>query len=126
MSEEPESFKLGCERGTTEGRITMEAPARTGFGSTLFWRVFAVINLVTVLWVIWVIWQLVPRPVVNDFVLRMPRPASHAQMQRTASGAVPAVPAPILAAPLSGDVSIENGPPTKQLRLATEIKAPPK
>ena len=52
------------------------------FGSALFWRLFAFINLVTVAWIGWVIWQLVPRPVVNDFVLHLP------VSQRRASGVI--------------------------------------
>ncbi|OGA45542.1 MAG: hypothetical protein A3G25_04695 [Betaproteobacteria bacterium RIFCSPLOWO2_12_FULL_63_13] len=122
---------MGHEPGTTEGRITMETPARAGFGSTLFWRVFALINLATVVWVFWVIWQLVPRPVVNDFVLRMPRPTPQVQGQRTASGTINVVPAPHRAAPEyppppSGETSIQNGTPMGTLRLETAIKAPPK
>jgi len=109
----------------------MEAPARERFGSTIFWRVFAVINVITVLWVFWVIWQLAPRPVVNEFVLRMPRPASSVQLQRMASGAIGGVPAPRAAAgaavaPLSGETSIQNDSRMPSLRLETEIKAPPK
>ena len=114
-----------------ESGTTRETPSPERFGSTIFWRVFAVINLVTVLWVLWVIWQLIPRPVVNEFVLRMPRTASHGQLQREASGAIKRVPSlqgagPAPVAPPSGEISIQNDPPMKPLRLETEIKTPPK
>ena len=96
-------------RTLTEGRAKMETdvPAQERFGSTLFWRVFAVINLVVVAWVVWLIWQLTPRAVVNEFVLHLPPPAS--QSRSAASG-----------------IAIQSGAPMKPLRLETEIKALPK
>ena len=106
------------------------ASAAKRVGSTLFWRVFALINLVTVAWVGWVIWQLIPRPAVNDFVLRLP------VSQRSASGTIPAV---LPAAPAGGatvmpvappvrieEIPIQSGPPMTPLRLETEMKAAPK
>ena len=104
------------------------ASAEKRFGSTLFWRVFALINLVTVAWVAWVIWQLIPHPVVNDFVLRLP------VSQRSASGTIPALAAPdgaATAVPVAPPVPVEeipiqSGPPMTPLRLETEIKAPSK
>jgi hypothetical protein len=106
------------------------ASAEKRFGSTLFWRLFAAINLVTVAWVGWVIWQITPSPVVYDFVLRMP------VSQRSSSGTIPAVPPAAPAgvatvtpvappAPLA-EIPIQSGPPMTPLRLETEIKAPPK
>lgn len=41
-------------------------------GSTIFWRVMALLNIVTVAWVVFVVWQIAPNPVVNEFVTRMP------------------------------------------------------
>ena len=104
------------------------ASAEKRVGSTLFWRVFALINLVTVAWVGWVIWQLIPRPVVHDFVLRLP--VSH----RSASGVIPAdrsaAPAatvvPVAPPVAAEEIAIQSGPPMAPLRLETEIKAPPK
>lgn len=104
------------------------ASAEKRFGSTLFWRLFALINLVTVAWVGWVIWQLVPRPVVHDFVLRLP------VSQRSASGAIPGVPAaaPVatvvpVAPPVRVDeIPLQSGLPMTPLRLETQIKTPQK
>ena len=106
------------------------ASAEKRFGSTLFWRLFAAINLVTVAWVGWVIWQLVPHPVVHDFVLRLP------VSQRSASGMIPrdsgAAPAGVatvtpVAPPIPvEEIPIQGGPPMAPLRLETEIKAAPK
>ena len=101
------------------------APSTEGerrFGSTLFWRLFALINLVTVAWVGWVIWQVIPHPVVNDFVLRLP------VSQRSVSGAISGDPsaARAKAAPApENEISIQSGPPMAPLRLETEIKTPP-
>ena len=106
------------------------ASAEKRFGSTLFWRLFAAINLVTVAWVGWVIWQLVPHPVVHDFVLRLP------VAQRSATGAVPGVPpaaptgvatvTPVAPPARLEEIPIQSGPPMSPLRLETEIKAAPK
>ena len=106
------------------------ASAEKRFGSTLFWRVFALINLFTVAWVGWLIWQLTPHPAVNDFVLRLP------VSQRAASGSIPAIPS---AAPSSvatvvpvappvpvEEIPIQSGPPMTPLRLETNIRTPPK
>ena len=102
------------------------ASAEKRFGSTLFWRLFAAINLVTVALVGWVIWQIIPRPVVHDFVLRMP------VSQRSSSGTIPALPTgaatvtPVAPpAPLT-EIPIQSGPPMTPLRLETEIKTTPK
>jgi len=106
------------------------APAEKRFGSTLFWRLFAAINLVMVAWVGWVIWQLMPHAAVNDFVLRLP------VSQRSTSGTIPGAPP---AAPSGGatvvpvappvrveEIPIQSGPPMTPLRLETEIKLKPK
>lgn len=106
------------------------APAEKQFGSTLFWRLFAAINLVTVAWVGWVIWQLVPRPAVHDFVLRLP------VSQRSALGTIAAAPP---AAPAGGatvipvppparleEIPLQGGPPMTALRMDTEIRTPTK
>ena len=114
------------------------ASAEKHFGSTLFWSLFAAINLVTVAWVGWVIWQIIPRPVVNEFVLRMP------VSQRSSSGTIAALPAAAPAsapasapggvatvtpvappAPLT-EIPIQSGAPMTPLRLETEIKTPAK
>ena len=106
------------------------ASAQRRLGSALFWRLFALVNLVTVIWVGWVIWQLIPRPVVNDFVLRLP------VSQRSASGAIPGrrpassagVATEVSAAPpvRVEEIPIQSGPPMTPLRLETEIKTRPK
>ena len=106
------------------------ASAEKRFGSTLFWRLFALVNLVTVAWVGWVIWQLVPHPVVNDFVLRLP------VSQRSASGSIPGTPpeapaggatvVPVAPPVRVQEIPIQSGPPMTPLRLETEIKTPPK
>jgi hypothetical protein len=85
------------------------------FGSTLFWRLFALINFFTVVWVIWLLWQITPRPVVNEFVLRLPLPSS----RQTVSGSVPA------AAPADA-IPTQSGPPMAPLKLEKAIKVPPK
>ena len=101
------------------------APSTEGerrFGSTLFWRLFALVNFVTVAWVVWVLWQIAPRTVVNDFVLRLP------VSQRSVSGAISGDPsaARAKAAPApEKEISIQSGPPMAPLRLDTEIKTPP-
>jgi hypothetical protein len=107
------------------------APAQKRFGSTLFWRLFALINLFTIGWVGWVIWQLTPHPVVHDFVLRLP------VAQRTASGTIAARAALANVAPVTSvtpvappgpvaEIPIQSGPPMSPLRMETEIKTPPK
>jgi hypothetical protein len=83
-----------------------DASTEKRFGSTLFWRLFALVNLVTVAWVIWLLWQITPRPVVNEFVLHLP-------YQRTAPPEAAAIPA-------------QNGPPMVPLKLEKSIKTPPK
>ena len=96
--------------------------AEKRLGSTLFWRLFALVNFVTVAWVVWVLWQIAPRTVVNDFVLRLP------VSQRSVSGAISGDPsaARAKAAPApENEISIQSGPPMTPLRLETEIKTPP-
>jgi hypothetical protein len=115
--------------------VEESAPAEKRFGSMMFWRMFALINQVTVMWVAWVIWQIIPRPVVYDFVLRLP----NSQVQRTAPGANPGAPtteanatagaAPATAVPSGAvlpELPIQNGPPMTPLRMDTEMKALPK
>ena len=126
--------KSGSDPRWMEGRANMEAaaPASKQIGSALFWRVFALVNLVTVAWVIWVIWQLNPRPVVHEFVLRKPAPPAYSRSQRTVSGAIPAVAAPRTpgaapVAPAAGaEIPIPRRAPMSPLKLETEIKAAPK
>ena len=106
------------------------ASAEKGFGSTLFWRLFALMNLITVAWVGWVVWQLIPRPLVYDFVLRLP------VSQRSAAGTIPGVPSagpagvatvvPVAPPVRVDEIPIQSGPPMTPLRLETEIKTPPK
>jgi hypothetical protein len=106
------------------------ASAEEQFGSTLFWRLFALINLVLIAWVGWVIWQLMPHAAVNDFVLRLP------VSQRTASGVIPANPPaaasggatvmPVAPPVRVEEIPIQSGPPMTPLRLETEIKLKPK
>jgi hypothetical protein len=106
------------------------ASAQKRLGSTLFWRLFALVNLVTVAWVGWVIWQLIPRPVVNDFVLRLP--VSQRSASGTIAGGSPAAPAGVatvvpVAPPVRvEEIPIQSGTPMTPLRLETEIKAPPR
>ena len=106
------------------------APAQKRFGSTLFWRLFALINLFTIGWVGWVIWQLTPHPVVHDFVMRLP------VSQRTASGTIAARAAlagatgaatatPVAPAAPVAEIPIPSGPPMSPLRMETQIKIPP-
>src|SRR5512140_2787344 len=87
------------------------------FGSAVFWRLFALINLVTVAWVVWLLWQITPRPVVNEFVMHLPPPQSQSQSQypRTASGMLPA----------PHEAAMPSGPPMAPLRMETQIKTPP-
>ena len=112
---------------------TTQADAPGGkkqFGSTLFWRLFAIINLITVAWVGWVIWQLNPHPVVHDFVFRLPI------SQRSASGAIPgrspaasdgvATVVPVAPPVPVKEIPIQSGPPMSPLRMETEIKLQPK
>ena len=91
-------------------------------GSAMFWRVFAVINLVTVLWVMWLIWQLSPKPVVNEFVMRLP------VSQRTSLGAIGPLPAqeriPAPAPP--AEIPIQSGEPMRALKMDMEIRTPVK
>jgi hypothetical protein len=117
------------------------APKPKTVGSTLFWRLFALVNLVAVAWVGWLIWQLTPRPVVNEFVMRMPA------SQRTSLGAISpnagpnaataptgqepvnlSVPAAAGQAspPPAAEIAIQSGEPMKPLKLDTEIRLPPK
>ena len=95
------------------------------FGSVLFWRLFAVVNVIAVAYVVWVIWQLSPKPVVNDFVMRMP------VSQRTALGAIgPGTAQDKLAAPpgpaAAAEIPIQSGEPMGSLKLDTSLSAPPK
>ncbi len=104
------------------------APAQQRLGSRLFWRIFALINLITLGWVGWMIWQITPHPVVHDFVLRLPA------SQRTATGTIPAAAAPAGVATVTpvalparvAEIPIQSGPPMSPLRMETEIKTPPK
>ena len=109
------------------------APPRA-FGSVLFWRLFAVINLIAVAYVVWMIWQLSPKPVVNDFVMRMP------VSQRTSLGAIgqtpvqdrlalpPGIPAsaPAVAPEAAAAIAIQSGEPMSSLKLDTQIRTPVK
>ena len=108
------------------------APPRA-VGSALFWRVFAVINVIAVGYVAWMIWQLSPRPVVNDFVMRMP------VSQRTSLGAIgqtpvqdrlalpPGLPAAVPATPeAAAAIAIQSGEPMGMLKLDTSLRVPPK
>jgi len=111
-----------------------DAAAHKRFGSTLFWRLFALINLITVGWVGWVIWQLTPHPVVHDFVMRLPvsqRTASgtiaaRAAVANTAGGASVTTVTPVAPAAPPAEVPIQGGPPMSPLRMETEIKLRPK
>jgi len=104
------------------------AAAQKRFGSTLFWRLFALINLITIGWVGWVIWQLTPHPVVHDFVMRLP------VSQRSAIGTIPARAAPAGVATVTpvappvpvAEIPIQSGPPMLPLKMETEIQTPPK
>jgi hypothetical protein len=104
------------------------ASAQKRFGSTLFWRLFALVNVVTVAWIGWVIWQLIPNPVVNDFVMRLP------VSQRSASGSISPSAAPageVKVVPVAPPVRVEeipiqSGPPMTPLKLETEMKIQPK
>jgi hypothetical protein len=110
-------------------------------GSVMFWRVFAMINVITVGYVLWVIWQLSPKPVVNDFVMRMP------VSQRTALGAIspgpvqdraapqfqggiPAPPGegvtvtPVVPPARLQEIPIQSGEPMGSLRMDTQIRMP--
>lgn len=109
------------------------------FGSALFWRLFAVINVIAVAYVVWMIWQLSPKPVVNDFVMRMP------VSQRTSLGAIgqtpvqdraalpsqggiPAPPAegvtvtPVAPPARLQEIPIQSGAPMGSLKLDTQIR----
>ena len=120
-----------------------DAAAHKRFGSTLFWRLFALINLITVGWVGWVIWQITPHPVVHDFVMRLSvsqRTASgtiaaRAALANTAGGAsvtnVPGVAGVSTVTPVApptpvAEVPMQSGPPMSPLRMETEIKLRPK
>src|SRR5450759_732280 len=112
----------------TRGMQAMKegASTETRFGSTLFWRLFAIINLITVAWIIWVLWQIIPRPVVHDFVLRLP------VSQRPASGSIPGDPSatsagvatvtPVTPPVRVDEIPIQSGPPMTPLRMETAIK----
>ena len=119
---------------TGEGMATTEAgaAAQKRFGSTLFWRLFALINLITIGWVGWVIWQLTPPPVVHDFVLRLPvsqRTASgtiaaRAALANTAGAASVTTVTPVAPPVPVAEIPIPSGPPMSPLRMETQIKTP--
>lgn len=121
---------------TDKGSAASPPPA---FGSALFWRLFAVINVIALAYVVWIIWQLSPKPVVNDFVMRMP------VSQRTSLGAIGPAPAQDGAAPASQggipappaegvtvtpvapparlrEIPIQSGEPMGSLKLDTQIR----
>ena len=90
---------------------------------------FAVINLITVACVMWLIWQLSPKPVVHDFVMRLPVSqraslgaigAPPAQERTAAAGTAPAE------AAAAAEIPIQSGEPMRALKMDTEIRTPVK
>jgi hypothetical protein len=106
------------------------ASANKRRASTLFWRVFALINLVTVAWIGWVFWQVTPHSLVNELVSAGPAP------HRAAAGTIAAAPgdatagsAPAPAAlPAAAipEIPIHSGPPMASLKLDPELRTLPK
>lgn len=99
-------------------------------GSALFWRIFALINFVAVAWVAWLIWQLSPKPLVHEFVMRMPAAQRTSLGVITAPGArqpgQPGTTEPAEAPTAPADLPMQSGDPINTLKLDTEIRTPTK
>jgi len=94
-----------------------EATTEPRAGTSAFWRLIAVLNIVTIAWVIYVVWQISPDPVVNEFVTRRPSspPGSGA-----VSGAVPPA-APQGMSDGTGSPPSPGSPPLAPLKMETEL-----
>lgn len=94
-----------------------QAEEQPRVGSTIFWRLMALLNVVTVAWVAFVLWQIAPNPVVNEFVTR--RPLSPPVAETVSRGVPPAVPEADSAG--AGSPQDQGGPPLVPLRMETEL-----
>jgi len=87
---------------------------RVSFGSELFWRLLATLIFISVVWILWLLWQITPRSTVNPIVFQIQ------QNRQSASG----LSHRITTGGQSGDSS--QGAPLDNLKIETELKAPPK
>lgn len=80
-----------------------------GFGSELFWRLLGAVIFISVLWILWLLWQITPSSTFNPIVFQIQ------QNRQSASGTInrPAIEG-------------QTGAPLDNLRIETELKAPPK
>ena len=96
-------------------------------GHEWFWRVIAVLVLVSVCWVAWVAYQLQPRNIATDETLRIamqPRSGAIAVQPPTPAPVAPVVEAP---APAPAPVPVKAEappPPAETFKLAREIATP--
>lgn len=86
-------------------------------GSAVFWRLMALLNIVTVAWVVYVVWEIAPSTVVNEFVGRRVAPPPGAG---TISGVASPV-SPEAASPGSGSPTSQGSPALAPLRMETEL-----
>jgi len=101
----------GC--GVSDEVVEKATPQqRTGVGSELFWRLLAALIFISVLWILWLLWQITPRSAVNPIVFQIQ------QNRQSASGLSHRITGQ------SGDTS--QGAPLDNLKIETELKAPPK
>ena len=92
----------------------VESAPRVSFGSELFWRLLATLIFISVVWILWLLWQITPKSTVNPIVFQIQ------QNRQSASG----LSHPITTRGQSGDSS--QGAPLDNLKIETELKAPPK
>ena len=108
----------------------VESASRGGFGSELFWRLLATVIFISVLWILWLLWQITPRSTVNPIVFQIQqnRQSASGLIDRSATDG------------RSGEASqttgsgqdnvppsaLSTGVPLNNLKIDTELKAPPK
>ncbi|MFH1045199.1 MAG: tetratricopeptide repeat protein [Pseudomonadota bacterium] len=122
--------------GVTPGLVLNQSPqpvrgATRMVGSEWFWRVVAVLILITIGWIAWVAWQLTPRASVTELAFQpanraAPAPASVpvAAAPPAASAAAPAALPPSPMPVLQADVAKPEPDRPDMLKLAREILTP--
>jgi MSHA biogenesis protein MshN len=93
-----------------------------------FWHTLAILMAVSVAWVGWVAFQVMPRPLVTKLALSLgeparPQPPAEIVVPAAAAAPVEPAPIPIVESPTPAPAPVA---PFETLRLATELKSPPK
>jgi len=101
--------------------------ARSQIGSEWFWRVLAVVMLITVCWIAWLMWELSPRSVVTDKVSLLAKPPAAAPVSAPATESPAPASSQLASAPAetaSDSAAAKPAARLDMLRLATEITTP--